>query len=216
MGTPAQGFARETPSATPPKESAILDAELRTRFEREAVPLLPALNRVARQLTRNAADADDLVQETMVRAYSGFIATQSQPHTKAWFIRIMRNVWIDDHRRLQRRPAECLTGDVGDWEWHARHRHAQETRDAVEAQLIGTAAEMDVRDAFRSLSKELRRALYYAYVEGLPYKDIAEREDIPLGTVMSRLYRARRQMRQLLAQRGSCAYYEPPDDAHVA
>jgi RNA polymerase sigma-70 factor (ECF subfamily) len=212
-----QEFAEETSSVKPPGESAILDSELRARFEEEIAPLLSTLNRVARQLTRNAADADDLVQETMVRAYSGFIARQSQTRTKAWFIRIMRNIWIDDHRRLQRRPNEWLTGDVGDWEWNTRYRQATETRDAVEAQLIGSSVDIDVRIAFRSLSDELRRALYYAYVEGLPYKDIAELESIPLGTVMSRLYRARRQLRQLLAQHGSAACVgQSDDDADVA
>lgn len=148
----------------------------------------------------------------MLRAYSGFIARQSQTRSKAWFIRIMRNIWIDDHRRLQRRPNEWLTGDVGDWEWNTRYRQAAEARDAVEARLIATSAEISVRNAFRSLSEELRRALYYAYVEGLPYKEIAELESIPLGTVMSRLYRARRQLRQLLAEQMSAARLDTPDD----
>jgi RNA polymerase sigma-70 factor (ECF subfamily) len=213
----ANGFAREAASATPATEPAVLDAESRMRFEGEAIPLLSTLHCVARQLTNNAADADDLVQETMVRAYRGFIANQSQIHTRAWFIRIMQNIWIDDYRRMQRRPIECLTGDMGDWEWNTRYRQALETRDALEAQLIGTSVDMDVRKAFRSLPEELRRALYYAYVEGLPHKDIAELECIPLGTVMSRLHRARRQLRRLLSQDLSSVYVDPDaDDADVA
>ena len=97
------------------------------------------------------------------------------------------------------------------------YRQALETRDVVEAQLIGTSADMDVRKAFRSLPDELRRVLYYAYVEGLPHKDIAELESIPLGTVMSRLHRARRQLRRLLSQDLSSVYVDPDaDDADVA
>lgn len=196
---------------------AIADAESRTRFEGEVIPVLSTLHHVARQLTKNAADADDLVQETMVRAYSGFLARQSQTRSKAWFIRIMQNIWIDDYRRAQRRPTECLSGDVSDWEWNARYRQTWKTRDAVEAQLIGTSAEIEVRNAFRVLPDQLRRALFYAYVEGLPCKEIAELESIPLGTVMSRLHRGRCQLRKLVSQQVSSAYFDPDsDDVDVA
>jgi RNA polymerase sigma-70 factor, ECF subfamily len=217
MGGITNGFGRENSAVAPVSEAVIPDAESRTQFEGEVIPLLSTLHSVARQLTRNAADADDLVQETMVRAYSGFLTKQSPTRTKAWFIRIMQNIWIDDYRRTQRRPIECLTGDVGDWECNMRYRQALATRDAVEAQLIGTSVEMVVRNAFKSLSDELRRALYYAYVVGLPHKEIAELESIPLGTVMSRLYRGRVQLRKLLTSQLSSVYFDPnADDVDVA
>ncbi|WP_108922488.1 sigma-70 family RNA polymerase sigma factor [Mycobacterium montefiorense] len=217
IGAISNGFAGEASSATPVTESAAGDAELRMRFEGEVIPLLSTLNHIAKQLTKNAADADDLVQETMLRAYSGFIARQSQIRTKAWFVRIMQNIWIDDYRRVQRRPIECLTGDVADWEWNARYRSASYARDAVESQVIATSADTHVREAFRALPDELRRALYYAYVEGLPHKDIAELESIPQGTVMSRLHRGRGQLRKLLTERLSSVYFAAhADDADVA
>jgi len=106
---------------------------------------------------------------------------------------------------------------MGEREWSTSYRRALEARNTVEAQLIGTVVETDVRNAFQSLSDELRRALYYAYVEGFPYKDIARLEAIPLGTVMSRLYRARRQLRKSLAEHSPSAYCEPHSgDADVA
>lgn len=217
VGADSNGVAREPSSPVSVPESAIRDAELRIRFEGEVVPLLSTLNRIAKQLTKNSADADDLVQETMVRAYSGFLARQSQTRSKAWFIRIMQNIWIDDYRRAQRRPTECLAGDIEEWEWSPRYRQALEMRDSVEALLIATSAEMHVRCAFQVLPDELRRAMYYAYVEGLPHKDIAELESIPPGTVMSRLHRARGQLRKLLAERLSAGYFDPhADDADVA
>jgi RNA polymerase sigma-70 factor, ECF subfamily len=167
---------------------------LRRRFEDEVAPLRSTLQRVARQWSKNADDAEDLVQDTMVRAYSGFPAVRSRTHMKAWFIRIMRNIWIDDYRRGQRRPTECLTGDVGDWQWDGQCRNALQRRDAVEGLLIETTLQAEVRDASRSVPEDLRRALYYAYVEGRPYKEIARLESIPLGTVMSRRYRTRRNL----------------------
>jgi RNA polymerase sigma-70 factor (ECF subfamily) len=135
----------------------------------------------------------------MVRAYSAFPAMQSQMYVKAWFIRIMRNVWIDDYRRSQRRPIEWLTGDIATDGETSRDWHRLQTRDAVEALVIEPSLHTEeVRNAFRSLPAELRRAMYYAYVEGFAYKEIAQMESIPVGTVMSRLYRARHRMRDLL------------------
>jgi RNA polymerase sigma-70 factor (ECF subfamily) len=182
-------------------DAASTEAELHRQFELAAAPLFDTLQRVARQLTRNAADAEDLLQDTMIKAYNAFPATRTQTHMKAWFIRIMRNVWIDDYRRSQRRPTEWLTGDIADGERRTHDRHALQTRDAVEALLIEPSLHTDVRTALLKLPEELRRALYYAYVEGFPYKEIAEMESIPVGTVMSRLFRARRRMRDLLIDR---------------
>jgi RNA polymerase sigma-70 factor (ECF subfamily) len=210
-------YARPDSSAVPATHSAIVSDDLRIQFENEVTPFLPTLYRVAKHLAKNAADAEDLLQETMIRAYGGVVDKQTETRSKAWFIRIMHNIWIDDYRRMQRRPIECLTGDVGEWEWSTSYRRALEARNTVEAQLIGTVVEMDVRNAFQSLSDELRRALYYAYVEGFSYKDIARLEAIPLGTVMSRLYRARRQLRKELAQHSPPAYCGPHSgDADVA
>lgn len=193
----AAGLAPATIAINP----SSAEAELQRHFERIAVPLLETLHRVARQLTGNVPDAEDLLQDTMVRAYSAFPAMQSQILMKAWFVRIMRNVWIDNYRRSQRRPTEWLTGDIADGGRKTQDCRQQQTRDAVEALVIEPSLHTEVRSAFRSLPEDLRRAMYYAYVEGFPYKEIAQMESIPVGTVMSRLYRARRTMRDLLSDR---------------
>jgi RNA polymerase sigma-70 factor (ECF subfamily) len=173
---------------------------LRRRFEHEAIPLHDGLFGIARQLTSNVVDAEDLVQQTMVKAYSRFSSYRSDTHLKAWLVRIMRNTWIDDHRRNKARPLEHLTGDVGDWEERAYERHAASGRDTVEGRVIESSVELEVRRAVRQLPMDLRTVIYYAYVEGLPHKQIAEIEAIPVGTVMSRLYRARQQLRGLLVE----------------
>jgi RNA polymerase sigma-70 factor, ECF subfamily len=173
---------------------------LRRLFEDEAIPLHDSLFGIARQLTSNVADAEDLVQQTMVKAYSSFSSYQSDTHLKAWLVRIMRNTWIDDHRRNKARPVEHLTGDVGGWEERAYERHAGTGRDTVEGRVIESSVELEVRRAVRQLPLDLRTVIYYAYVEGLPHKQIAEIEAIPVGTVMSRLYRARQQLRGLLVE----------------
>jgi RNA polymerase sigma-70 factor (ECF subfamily) len=173
---------------------------LRRRFEHEAIPLHDGLFGIARQLTSNVVDAEDLVQQTMVKAYSRFSSYRSDTHLKAWLVRIMRNTWIDDHRRNKARPLEHLTGDVGDWEERAYERHAGSGRDTVEDRVIESSVELEVRRAVRQLPLDLRTVIYYAYVEGLPHKQIAEIEAIPVGTVMSRLYRARKQLHGLLVE----------------
>jgi RNA polymerase sigma-70 factor (ECF subfamily) len=192
--TPAEPVtARTTPLAS-------TDTELRRQFEHTTAPLLTTLHRIARRMTGNAADAEDLLQDTLVKAYIGFPALKTQTHMKAWFVRIMRNIWIDHYRRSQRRPAECLTGDMAEWEWITDARQAFQRRDGVETLAIGSPLRSEVKHVMQSLSDDLSRALYYAYVEGRPHKEIAQLECIPLGTVMSRLHRARQQSRQLLTE----------------
>ena len=206
----ADGSTRAAPVTARTAPLATKDTELRRQFEHTAAPLLTTLHRIARRMTGNAADAEDLLQDTMVKAYIGFPALQAQTHMKAWFVRIMRNIWIDDYRRSQRPPAECLTGDMAEWEWITDARHTFQRRDGVETLVIGSSLRTEMRHAMQSLSEDLSRALYYVYVEGRPYKEIAQLESIPLGTVMSRLHRARHQSRQLLTERLSPLYTEAP------
>lgn len=173
-------------------------ADIHREFEQIATPLLGTLYRVAWRLTGSTTDAEDLVQDTMVRAYSAFPALQDQTFMKAWFVRIMRNIWIDDYRRSQRRPIEWLTNSLGDSRLYTHMCREYSTRENVERQLFGSTPDTAVTVAFRLLPEDLRRAMYFAYVEGFPYKEIARLERIPVGTVMSRLHRGRRKMRVLL------------------
>src|SRR5262249_27149901 len=120
-------------------------------------------------------------------AYRGIRGFEPNTHILAWLVRIMQNRFIDDYRRRQRRPLEQLTGDIGDWQ---RHVH--------ECRTVGGDSAERVRAAVRQLPRDLRFAIYYAYMEGREYKEIARLQGIPVGTVMSRLYRARRRLRELL------------------
>jgi RNA polymerase sigma-70 factor (ECF subfamily) len=187
--------ASRSPLTTGDKSSHVSvagDEDLRSRFEREAAPLLRSLYGVAHQLTPTPADAEDLLQDTMVKAYSAFRSYEAGTHLKAWLVRIMRNTWIDQYRARQCRPTEWLTDDVDAWEWLAYGRHG-----VVEHESADTSA---IRRALSDLPVTLHRAVYFAYFEELPHKDIAELERIPLGTVMSRLHRARQRLRASLAK----------------
>jgi RNA polymerase sigma-70 factor, ECF subfamily len=188
-------------TAHSPVSSEAANDDVRTGFERAVAPLLDDLHRQARGLTRNAADAEDLVQDTMLKAYGAFGSWGPDSHLKAWLFRIMRNLWIDDYRRSLRRPDEWLTADVTE---RARdsplHQHGA-GRDFVEARFVVSAQCACVREAMRELPEALRRALYFAYIEGFRYQEIADLEGVPVGTVMSRLYRARRVLRRLLIER---------------
>lgn len=170
--------------------SAISATSLRSRFERETGPLLRSLYSVARQLTSTDADAEDLLQDTMLKAYSAYRSYETDTHLRAWLIRIMRNTWIDQYRRRQRRPTECLTDNVDDWEYSASVRLSSVEHD--------TADTWAIRQAFSVLPENLRRALYFAYVEGLTYEQVAHLEQIPRGAVTSRLHRAKYRLRASL------------------
>ena len=162
------------------------------RFERDVLPLADQLYRAARRYTRSTADAEDLVQETMVKAYEGFHTFTAGTHVRAWLFRIMTNTWITSYRTAQRRPDEVLAADVTDmWPGAAKNQSA-------ELAVLETMGDSDVRDALQALPEGQRLVVYYADVEGFRYKEIAAILDVPLGTVMSRLHRGRRNLRAVL------------------
>jgi RNA polymerase sigma-70 factor (ECF subfamily) len=180
-------------------ESSSYEADRQALFEQEVFPLQGSLYRMAYRLTRDNADAEDLVQDTMIKAYQNMDSYQPETHVMAWLVRIMQHRFIDNHRRRQRRPPEYLTGDINDWERYAHNYHAS-AGDTVESHFAVCTMTTLVRAAVKQLPEELRFAVYYAYVEGRQYKEIARLQRVPVGTVMSRLYRARRQLRDLLTE----------------
>jgi RNA polymerase sigma-70 factor, ECF subfamily len=173
------------------------DAELTARFEREAIPLLDQLYGGARRMTRSRADAEDLVQDTMLKAYARFRSFQQGTHLKAWLFRIMHNTWISDYHKTRRRPMEHLGGEITDWQ-HAVGQRGLGCRSA-EAEALEALPDSEITGALDTLPTGLRMAVYYADVCGYRYREIAEIMDIPIGTVMSRLHSARRRLRMLLA-----------------
>jgi RNA polymerase sigma-70 factor, ECF subfamily len=164
------------------------------RFINDAMPLVDQLYRAARRYTRTAADAEDLVQETMVKAYAGFHSFTAGTNVRAWLFRIMTNTWITSYRTAQRRVDEVLAADVTEVRSNAaRHPSAELT-------VLEAMGDDEVRDALQALPEGQRLVVYYGDVEGFRYKEIAEILDMPLGTVMSRLHRGRKNLRALLTE----------------
>jgi RNA polymerase sigma-70 factor, ECF subfamily len=176
------------------------DAELTARFVRDAIPLLDQLYGGARRMTRSCADAEDLVQDTMLKAYTGFRSFRQGTHLKAWLFRIMHNTWISDFHKTRRRPIEHLSGEITDWQ-SAADQYSLGCRPA-EVEALEALPDSEITDALDALSANLRMAVYYADVCGYRYREIAEIMDVPIGTVMSRLHKARRRLRMLLADLG--------------
>ena len=162
------------------------------RFVRDVLPLVDQLYRAARRYTRTAADAEDLVQETMVKAYAGFHLFRDGTNVRAWLFRIMTNTWITSYRTAQRRVDEVLTGDVAEMRPNAAGDRS------AELAVLESMGDDEVRDALQALPEGQRLVVYYADVEGFRYREIASILDVPLGTVMSRLHRGRANLRALL------------------
>ena len=174
------------------------DEELAQRFERDAMPLLDQLYGAALRMTRNPADAEDLVQETYIQAFQGFRSYKPGTNLKAWLYRILTNAYINNYRKAQRRPAEYATDDITDSQIAETASHTSIGLRSAEVEALEKLPDEEIRDALMSLKEDYRMVVYYADVEGLPYKEIAEIMGTPIGTVMSRLHRGRKQLRDAL------------------
>jgi len=181
---------------TPVEET---EDERRERFERDAMPLMPQLYSAALRLTRNPADAEDLIQEAYLRAYRGFAGFTPGTNLKAWLYRILTNTFINNYRKKQRQPVIVLEENIPDWYLYDRLDNSSggETASA-EAQVIERMPDEDVQAALEALPENFRMAVWLADVEGFAYKEIAEILDIPIGTVMSRLHRGRKSLEKML------------------
>jgi len=178
-------------------EAASASRELEARFEAEALPLLQGLYSAAFRLTRNAADAEDLVQETFLRAYRGFHQFEPGTNLKAWLYRILTNTFINSYRKKQREPQTDSLDETEDWYLFSRMAE-RGTEPSAETSVIESLPDEDVQDALSSLPEQFRIAVLLADVEGFSYKEIAEITGVPIGTVMSRLHRGRKALEKRL------------------
>ncbi|OFT55643.1 RNA polymerase subunit sigma [Corynebacterium sp. HMSC05H05] len=172
--------------------------DLKARFNEEAMPLLDQLYGGALRMTRNPQDAEDLVQETYLKAYKNFGSFTPGTNLKAWLYRIMTNTYINSYRKKQRRPLETSADDVTDNQLYTSSSHDSTGLESAEVEALKAMPNSRISEALNALNEDYRMVVYYADVEGMAYKEIAEVMEIPIGTVMSRLHRGRKQLRGML------------------
>ena len=168
-------------------------------FERDALEFAPQLYSAALRMTRNPADAEDIVQETFLKAYRSYHTYKAGTNLKAWLYRILTNTYINKYRRDQRRPSEVELGELQDL--YLFRRLGEGTGGAAvsaEAEVLEQFVDDDVKAALESIPEHFRLPVLLADVEGFSYKEIAEIVDIPIGTVMSRLHRGRKALQKQL------------------
>ncbi len=191
--TPAQLAEGSVDVAT---ESA--DAR-RIRFERDAMQYVDQLYSAAMRMARNPSDAEDLVQEAYTKAFSAFHQYRPGTNLKAWLYRILTNTYINLYRKRQREPLQSNSDQVEDWQLARAESHTSRGLRSAEAEAMDHLPDSDVKRALQAIPEEFRLAVYFADVEGFAYKEISEIMNTPIGTVMSRLHRGRKLLRDMLA-----------------
>ncbi|WP_458319714.1 sigma-70 family RNA polymerase sigma factor [Mycolicibacterium brisbanense] len=176
------------------------EAELAARFERNAMQYHAVLLRGARRLTRSEADAEDLLQDTLMNAYAGFRRFQPGTNMRAWLFRIMHNRWVSLHRTKQRRPDVFTVEDITDSDLAGSSVHMSAVHRSAEDEALDILPDKVIREALSDLPESFRLTVYYADMQGLTYAQTAALLGVPMGTVMSRVARSRKRLRVSLAE----------------
>jgi RNA polymerase sigma-70 factor, ECF subfamily len=176
-----------------------LTEEDKLRFQRDALPLLDSLYAGALRMTRNPADAEDLVQETMLRAYRSFDRFEPGTNLKAWLFRILTNAYINVYRKRQREPQKVSQEDIEDFDLYQELKdHDPQFSATPESIVLDSLVDSDIMDAIDDLPEQFRLAVVLSDLEGFTYAEMAEIMDVPMGTVMSRLHRGRKALQKRL------------------
>ena len=173
-------------------------AERTARFENDALAFTSQLYSAALRYTKNSHDAQDLVQDTYAKAFTSFHQFEPGTNLKAWLYRILTTTFINNYRKDQRRP--LISGsELEDWQIADASSHTSNLGKSAEEEVLENIADKDVKEALAAIPEEFRMAVYLSDVEGFSYKEIAEIMEVPTGTVMSRLHRGRKLLRESLA-----------------
>lgn len=194
-----------TETTTPVPQDTSLDlsteteAQRKARFEQEALQYIDQLYAAALRMARNPADAEDLVQEAYMKAFSAFHQYKPGTNLKAWLYRILTNTYINVYRKRQREPQQANADTIEDWQLARAGEHDSKGLLSAETEALNRLPDSNVKEALQAIPEDFRMAVYYSDVEGFSYKEISDIMDTPIGTVMSRLHRGRKLLRDLLA-----------------
>lgn len=215
-GTPVEGFSpemggySENLASQTNNDAELPSGEKAARFEREVVPLHEVLYQHALHMCHNHTDAEDLVQDTMVKAYSSFHSFLPDTNLKTWLYRIQTNTYIDGYRRKLRQPIQCSTSGISEQELAAHARRTSTGPVSAEDEALAALPDTEIMAAMQSLPDQFRAAVYYADVEGFRYQEIADIMGTSHGTVKSRLARGRQHLRRVLVDAAHARSRERP------